>query len=78
VHKKNLGAVNPEPGTDQFWYEILQRNKKIRNKQLREIEFLIDHYLDLFYGKKPIYKHQIRYFNDRNQANSIICVGGRR
>ena len=34
--------------------------EKIRNKQLREIEFLIDHYLDLLSSNQPSYKNAIK------------------
>ena len=34
--------------------------EKIRNKQLREIEFLIDHFLDLINSNQPSYKDAIK------------------
>ena len=46
--------------------DILDKEKKgfytekIRNKQLREIEFLIDHYLDLLNMNQPGYKESLK------------------
>jgi hypothetical protein len=66
---------NIHQGKDRAWEirqieiktrDILDKEKKgfytekIRNKQLREIEFLIDHYLDLLGSNQPSYKDAIK------------------
>ena len=68
-------ANNIHQGKDRAWEirqieiktrGILDKEKKgfytekIRNEQLREIEFLIDHYLDLLSSNQPDYKNAIK------------------
>jgi hypothetical protein len=68
-------AKNIHQGKERAWEirqieiktrDILNKEKKgfytekIRNKQLREIEFLIDHYLDLLSSNQPGYKAAIK------------------
>jgi hypothetical protein len=71
-----LDAVNNiHQGKDRAWEirqieiktgDILNKEKKgvytdkIRNKQLREIDFLTDHYLDLISSNQPNYKDAIK------------------
>ena len=66
---------NINQGKDRAWEirqieiktrDILNKEKKgfytekIRNKQLREVAFLIDHYLDLLRLKRPSYENAIK------------------